>query len=189
MHTQPLRLIGLTGYAGSGKDTVRNMLEDDHGFVGLAFADPIRTMLRALFDGAGINTDHMDLRELKEQNIEGLGVSYRQLAQTLGTEWGRVCVGRGFWLRIAHETIQKHRRHGERLFVVSDVRFENEARWIQDAGGEVWRIDRPGTDPVRPHVSENNIATLPANRIISNAGTVEDLWCVVSSLMRTEATS
>jgi dephospho-CoA kinase len=45
-------IIGLTGYAGSGKDTVRNILEAKHGFDGIAFADPIRDMLTALLESA-----------------------------------------------------------------------------------------------------------------------------------------
>ena len=45
--TRP-RLIGLTGYAGTGKDTVRQILEDQYDLDGLAFADPIREMLSVL---------------------------------------------------------------------------------------------------------------------------------------------
>jgi hypothetical protein len=182
-------LIGLTGYAGSGKDTVREMLERDHGFTGLAFADGIRTMLRALFSEAGISADWMDTRSLKEQPIDGLGVSYRHMAQTLGTEWGRVHMGRRFWLQIAQQRINELHRQGSRLIVVSDVRFDNESQWIKEQGGQLWRISRSATEAVRPHVSEHNIDTLKHDRWINNCGTVEDLWCDVAELLNDEATA
>ena len=38
-------IIGLTGYARSGKDSVAKVLVDHYGFIRLAFADPIRDLL------------------------------------------------------------------------------------------------------------------------------------------------
>lgn len=188
MSLKPLRLIGLTGYAGTGKDTVRAMLEEDHEFVGLAFADPIRQMLTALLAENGISTEWMHERALKEQPIEGLDVSYRHMAQTLGTEWGRN-LHPDFWLRIAGQFIVDQRRQGERQFVISDVRFLNEAQWIKDAGGEVWRIDRPSAEAVRDHESERQVAQIQADRVIHNAGTVEDLWCQVAAMVSSEVSA
>lgn len=189
MSIKPLRLIGLTGLAGTGKDTVREMLERDHGFTGLAFADPIRQMVRALLSENGFDTEYMDDRALKEQPIPTLGVSYRHIAQTLGTEWGRKCMGQRFWLQIAQAFIIDQRRQGEREFVVSDVRFANEAEWIKEAGGEVWRIERSAAAPVRDHESERHVAALDADHVITNDGTIEDLWCQVSALVGSEVSA
>lgn len=182
MSLKPLRLIGLTGLAGSGKDTVRRMLEEDHEFVGLAFADPIRQMIGELLASNGFSTEWMYERALKEQPIDGLDVSYRQLAQTLGTEWGRA-IHPDFWLRIAGQFIADQRRQGERQFVISDVRFVNEAQWVKDAGGEVWRIDRPGIDPVRDHESERQVLQIVPDRVLDNSGSVEDLWSFVNDVL------
>lgn len=180
MSLKPLRLIGLTGLAGSGKDTVRRMLEEDHEFVGLAFADPIRQMIGGLLNWNGISTHWMHERALKEQPIDGLDVSYRELAQRQG-DLGR-SIHPDFWLRSAGEFIVNQRRQGERQFVISDVRFVNEAQWVSDAGGEVWRIDRPGIKPVRDHESERQVLQIVPDRVIDNSGSVEDLWCQVSAL-------
>jgi dephospho-CoA kinase len=38
-------IIGLTGYAQSGKDTVANILVENYGYQRVAFADPIRALL------------------------------------------------------------------------------------------------------------------------------------------------
>lgn len=172
------RLIGLTGLAGSGKDTVRLMLEAEHDFYGIAFADPIREMITALLLQHGFGTHWMNERSMKEAPIDGLGVSYRELAQTLGTQWGRA-LHPDLWLRVAQKSVADA---GCRV-VISDVRFPNEAEWIHSQGGEVWRIERPGIAPVREHESEQHVATLKADRVIVNNGTVEDLWKSIDSLM------
>lgn len=175
----PFKLIGLAGLAGAGKDTVRDMLENEHDFTGIAFADPIRNMLGALLAESGFSTKWMFQRPLKEQPIEGLGLSYRHLAQTLGTEWGRH-LQPDFWLRIAQSNIEHHRKTGARRIVISDVRFVNEAEWIKAQGGEVWIINRPGLAAVRDHESERQIAQIQPDRWLDNSGTLENLWTLVN---------
>jgi hypothetical protein len=183
--TKPL-LIGLTGYAGSGKDTVREVLEEQHGIDGLAFADPIRDMLTALFETCGVDTKWMTERDLKERDIPEIGASYRKLAQLLGTEWGRA-IAPDFWLKIAAAKISMYSEYGSLGTVVSDVRFPNEAEWIKAQGGVIWKIIRPGVEPVRAHASEDLIASLPYDYVIDNRGTISDLdHAVAMALAYTE---
>jgi hypothetical protein len=179
---KPTHLIGLMGRAGTGKDTVRSILEQDFGAEGIAFADPIRSMLGALLSEHGFSTEWMYQREKKEQPIPGLGFSYRHLVQTLGTEWGR-SVDPDFWLRIATARVSALTASGATIIVVSDVRFPNEADWIKQQGGELWGIVRDMAEPVRDHESEREVSTIDPDQFIDNNGTVEDLWCVVSALM------
>lgn len=176
-----MKVIGLTGRAGSGKDTVRAFLEERHAFAGLAFADPIRAMLSALFQQVGASDDWMTDRLLKEGTIPALGTSYRHLAQTLGTEWGRTISG-DFWLRIAQARVAVMREAGVKCLVVSDVRFINEADWIHGMGGKVWLIDRPEVEAVRLHTSEL-IGQIRPDRIIVNDGTVDDLHAFVDAVL------
>lgn len=171
--TKPL-LIGLTGYAGSGKDTVREILEHRHDLDGLAFADPIRDMLTALFESCGVKTDWITDRSLKEEVIPEFGVSYRQMAQELGTAWGRG-LHTDFWLRIAAAKIAMYSKYESPGVVISDVRFPNEAAWVKAQGGVIWRIIRPGVEPVRAHASEDLIASLPYDYVIDNRGTIDNL--------------
>lgn len=178
MSNKPL-LIGLTGYAGSGKDTVREILESHHDLDGLAFADSIREMLAALFDSCGVKTEWMTDRELKEKEIPGLGASYRQLAQELGTAWGRN-IHPDFWLKIAASKIAMYRDHGSLGVVISDCRFPNEAAWVKAQGGVIWRIIRPGVEPVRAHASEDLIASLPYDYVIDNSGSIDRLQHAVA---------
>lgn len=178
----PFKLIGLTGLAGTGKDTVRRILEEDFGADGIAFADPIRDMIGTLLTENGYSTEWMYERDKKEAPIPGLSISYRHLAQTLGTEWGRA-IAADFWLRIARARADALKATGAKLVVISDVRFPNEAAWIKEHGGEVWGIVRDQAAPVRDHDSERLVDVIEPDHFIDNNGTVEDLWRAVSSLV------
>jgi hypothetical protein len=178
------KLIGLTGYAGSGKDTVREILEVC-GYNGFAFADPIRAMLATLLAENGIDDDkYMNTREFKETVIPELGVSYRHMAQTLGTEWGRALHG-DFWLRIAASYMESLDDGMEPApyFVISDVRFANEAAWVREQGGVIWRIERPQAVPVRAHASEAELYHFSADATIDNSGTIDALEHTVMQLL------
>lgn len=161
------KIIGLTGAAGSGKDTVREILERHHGFAGLAFADPIRDMLRELLRSVGASPTWMTDRALKESAIPELGASYRELAQTLGTEWGRA-VSPDLWMRIV--AAQVARRSDATRWVISDVRFANEAAWVKSQGGVVWRVQRDGVASVRAHKSET--IDFPVDLVLDNNGSL-----------------
>lgn len=180
--TKPL-LIGLTGLAGAGKDTVRSILEHEHDLDGMAFADPMRDMLAALFETCGVKPEWMTERHLKEEPIPEIGASYRKMAQQLGTQWGRA-IDPDFWLRIAAAKIAMYRRHDSPGIVISDVRFHNEAAWIKDQGGVIWRILRPGVEPVLAHESEAYASTLPWDYTILNSHGIDDLIPAVAAGLR-----
>jgi hypothetical protein len=177
-------LIGLTGQAGAGKDTVRGLLESRHGFLGLAFADPVRDMVLALLDHVYARGHGMD-RALKEKPVPVIGASYRELAQTLGTEWGRQTIHPGLWIDIAMHKVRLLWSRGERRIVISDVRFPDEMAALRAAGGEIWAITRPGIEPVREHVSEHlaREAVHFADRIINNDGNLDDLARAVGAAL------
>ena len=172
-------IIGLTGLAGTGKDTVRGILEHYEGYKGLAFADPIRDMIGPLLDACGEPRAWMINRELKEQPIPALGVSYRHLAQTLGTEWGRA-VQPDLWLRLAaNKMMMASREDAAAQFVISDVRFANEADFVRQLGGQIWRIERADAPSVREHVSESEIDRLKVDQYIHNDGSLVELQRLV----------
>lgn len=121
-----LRLIGLAGAAGSGKDTVAGMLAA-YGYRQYAMAGPLKSALSAL----GIEEP---VRELKEQLLPGKPFSYRKAAQTLGTDWARN-LDPAFWTSLAKSSL------GFGKWVVSDIRFPNEVSMVQELGGEIWHVE------------------------------------------------
>lgn len=181
-------LIALTGRAGAGKDTAGEILRAGLEWAGLratrqAFADPIRDMLTAI-----VPAQHMTQRELKELPIPGLGPSYRHLAQTLGTEWGRQTQHPDFWVWVAAQRLQdfesESRARSRRCACVfTDARFPNELTWVRNRGGLVVRIHRPDAAPVREHASETAADDMVADFELRNDGTLAQLRDAIGRLL------
>lgn len=167
-----MKLIGIAGRAGHGKDTIRDMICGFTGAHGMAFADPMRDMIRPLLAMAGAE-QYMTDRALKEAPIPGLGVSYRQMMQRLGTEWGRG-LDEALWVGVAGRRIDMLRGVAP-MVVISDVRFQNEADWIRARGGQVWRVVRPGVPNVADHASERWADQMTPDVEIINGGTLAAL--------------
>ena len=175
------RLIGLYSHApGSGKSTVANMTWD---FKKISFASPMRefcaNLLSALgHDGVVLLRD----RDKKEEKIAEIGVSPRQMMQTLGTEWGRSCIHPELWIMVAAGAVEQQRKLG-RDVVIDDVRFPNEAEMIHRLGGELWLVDRPGVVYEGEHASEGALADVVPDAVINNSGSLEQLREVVAALL------
>lgn len=171
-----VKLIGLAGVAGAGKDAAAEHLWRCHGFHRYALAQPLRDMLSALMAGTGVDMRAwMVERSLKEQPIPGIDISYRVLAQTLGTEWGRA-LDSELWLRIAAMRLGLPQRPRYPRIVITDVRFPGEAAWVQALGGQVWRLDRLQAEAVNPHISEQLIREIHADAAIDNSGSFAELY-------------
>lgn len=178
-----MRLIGIAGKARSGKDTVAAMLAA-RGFERYAFAQPLKQGVRAMFGLAEAHTDG----EWKEDVLPWLGRSPRYLMQTLGTEWGRQLVAEDVWLRLADQRWKNCQLGMARGLVISDVRFDNEAEWVRDLGGEVWHIMRHRAEAVQAHASEAGVFYDPCrDQLISNDGSLSDLERAVGALLGREA--
>lgn len=166
-------IVGLCGPAGVGKDTAADYLVHHQGFVRYAFADPLRDMIEALLVSAGLDYAYIYERHLKEQPIPGLDISYRQLAQTLGTEWGRGLT-EDLWLRLAALNLGLPLAPVHDRIVITDVRFPNEAAWVESHQGRVVRIFR-SSDAVRPHISEQLVEAIKPWTHIDNTGHLDEL--------------
>lgn len=163
------RLIGLVGKARVGKDTVAGHILDNYGLMQYAFADPLKDMLEAVFGDKFRGGD-------REQVIDWLGKSPRQLMQTLGTEWGRDCVHPDLWVLFAEQEWLKAQARKAPGLVISDVRFDNEAAWIHGAGGLLLEIVRPEAGQVADHLSERALTLEVPRTVIINDGTLDELF-------------
>ena len=181
-HNDGPRLVGLCGPAGSGKSTVAGMFEALCGAHQMALADPIVNMLHSLLADAGVGAEWMTERALKEQP-SSIGYSYRHLAQSLGTEWGRLQLDSNLWIRVAHHRLTEAAAY-EHHVVVTDIRYPNEAEWLQRLGGTLVRVHRPLARNVRLHSSELHPATLPATETLDNSGSLATLQDQVLALAR-----
>lgn len=178
-HRAP-RVIGLTGLAGSGKSASAAVLAD-LGYVRLRFAAPLKTMFRALLLSAGVEDleaiQAMVEGDQKEtpQRVLG-GHTPRYVMQTLGTEWGRDCLGADFWVATVMPQVEAILAQGGRV-VLEDVRFANEAAAVRGLGdmAAIWQVIRRGLDaPASAHISEGGVGVMP-DSIIPNAHGLDDL--------------
>jgi len=151
------KIIALTGAKTVGKTTtaraIKTRLTATTGARChiLSFADPIRDMIRAM----GVD-EHYFQTENKEKPVEGLGgQSVRTLLQTLGTEWGRETVSKEIWIWAMRKKLEAI-APGD-VAIIDDCRFENEAELVNDMGGEVWQLTRPGIQYGGDHASEKPI--------------------------------
>lgn len=162
------RIIGISGRAGSGKNAVAGMIP---GATVVQLADPLYAGLSTMF---GIPEALLRNRDFKVSTVPGVGLSPRKLLQTLGTEWGRDTIRDDIWLVMLSRRVEQFAAAGVPVVAVADVRFENEAAWIRERGGEVWHVYRHG--PTHDtHTSELGIEVRDGDRVIDNTGTLDDL--------------
>lgn len=204
-------VIGLTGYARCGKDTVADYLVEHHGFEKRRFSDPLKAMLRRLnpavpkpgrlSSGVVVRVEELYMTYGDEEGIKAspYGDEMRGLWQRLGTDCVRA-VDEEFWVRAAMNTLDE--RLGGSRYVFTDCRFPNEADAVRDTTtyavesyvggrpvmvkantGELWHITRPGVDAVNGHVSEAWAGRMGEDRTIRNDGTIEDLHANVEAAL------
>lgn len=173
-------IIGMTGPAGCGKDTAAMALVRQLAFKRVAFADPIKDALNAIFEwDPGMWLD----REWKEAPLPYAGGSPRELAQTLGTEWARDTVDPDFWVKVMWRRLLDGGCEHERV-VISDVRFPNEATWIREHGGYVINASRDLDTKVTEHSSESGLAWDKIDFQLANSGGVLQLEKETVALVR-----
>jgi len=172
------RLIGLySSTPGCGKSMVAQILKDQHQFEIHPFAGPLKKLTVSFVRQFGYSIgDAVDfVYRYKERKIELIPghPTTRHLMQTLGTEWGRNLIHRDVWVDMWHSTLPCLATAST---VADDMRKTNEAGAIKDAGGEWWRVVRPGHEgETNGHASEGALDDLAFDRVIINDGTELDL--------------
>jgi hypothetical protein len=219
-------LIGITGLAGSGKDTVARMIQ--HTLPGteiVSFATPLKEFAEAIFlfphdwlyGGSELRS-----RVLVPQSVDywtgclgrfwnlagafhrewleacgrpaGVGGSAfvdwfdrirheceadpsklnpRHVLQQLGSDFGRVHIDQDVWAKVA---FQRMDRGSAPVYVIPDVRFDNEAQAVLARRGQVWAVIR--TRPagkLDAHMSERGIDPKFVTSTFPNFGSFDSL--------------
>jgi hypothetical protein len=177
-----MEILGLAGYARSGKDTAGDALAE-LGWKRIAFADALRefsyrlnplimnewgkvTQLRWIIDEYGWNGYK------RTQWADGI----REHLQTLGTECGRELISQNIWVDATLNNLDPDGK-----YVISDVRFPNEVEAIRSRGGFVLRVWRPGVEPANSHGSETSLDDYRLDGLLENTGTLEQFERTVRS--------
>jgi hypothetical protein len=151
-------IIGITGRAQHGKDSVGKRLVDEYGFTRFAFADALKSMaltLNPLIDGDLFDEAPARLADIVELFGWEKAKEYpdaRRFLQVLGTEAVRDHLGEDAWVMALLKKINEAflwtfapdgvSSTPDGNIVITDVRFPNEAEAVKDWGGYLWRVKR-----------------------------------------------
>lgn len=129
-------VVGITGKAGTGKDTVANYLVNEHGFKKDSFAAPLKRLVGDIFcvPDRILNPITEEDRLRREQPMdEWPQFTVRKLLQFIGTELFRNHVDRDVWVK---SLCQRIMNDSHPLYVISDVRFPNELDVLKNIFGD-----------------------------------------------------
>lgn len=186
-----MKIIGLGGRAGAGKDTVASRIEallDSRWTVNrISFAAPLKQSVAALFDITVEDVERAKIDHRKhvtvttgwrphefEPNAEEWltkDFTMREILQRYGTEAHRNIFGENFWVEQGMNKIDT------RPFVCNvftDVRFPNEAEAIKQVGGRVFEVKGLVNGATPAHSSETPLPARVTDGFIINVERHDD---------------
>jgi hypothetical protein len=175
-------VVGMIGKAGAGKDTVGDYLCDNYGFKRVAFADPLKKGVKAIFD---LTDKQAYDRVEREKPLEYFpDWSPRKLFQYFGTELLRDNFDDDIWIKLFRKAVANI--DSDRV-IITDMRFPNELKEVKAySNSYAFKVTRPnyiGTNVgISNHASESH--DLQGDLLLENDGTIEDLYCKVDNVMR-----
>lgn len=141
-------IIGLLGFIGSGKDTIAKYLVNEYNFTQESFSGALKDTCSVIFDWPRhmLEGDTLESREWREipdtwwsRNLGIDNFSPRLALQLIGTDALRNHFNQDLWFLTVQNKIRKN---SDKPVVISDVRFPNEIKFIQEQGGSLIRINR-----------------------------------------------
>lgn len=193
-------LIGITGYAGHGKDSVANTLRE-HGYVIVRFGYRIYQTLEAINPMIQTDNHGNDLWTGNTPHHYGVRLSVllaqygweqckrqfpdvRELLQRTGENLKPIH-GDDVWARPTMKHVDKLLAGGTRVAIADLRRPIIEGEPIYERGGVVWRVHRPNFENGVgvSHISERDIVNFIPEEHIDNDGTLEKLKIKVEILL------
>lgn len=189
-------IIGISGKAGSGKDELAKMIREiqpEHDWAVRKFAGKLKEIASII---AGVEPWKFEEQEFKDSYMgEDWGMTYREFLQKLGTEGFRNSVHSNIWVNALFADYRKertwvqgppkidddlilsvmHEKFDYPNWIVTDVRFPNEAEAIRKRGYPLVKINR--SVQTGGHSSENALEYYGRfNFEIDNNGSMNDLF-------------
>jgi hypothetical protein len=175
-------IVGLSGKAGSGKDTLAAHLIDyvrSAGGLGkrVAFADKVKEYGARFFS----NCDPILKDETSRKILQGVGNMFRDVEDE------------NYWINKAYETILEDAAYKAPeltvFYFITDVRYKNEAQWVEKLNGfttAVLRIDGRTslTGTAAEHISETDLDDYNFQHRYNNVGSLDELFSFGEKLIQ-----
>ena len=207
-------LIGISGFEGSGKNTVADILSKKYQFKQESFAGKLKDILSVLFGWDREMLEGLTAESRKQRfevdswwadRLNMPELTPKSMLTTIGTNVFRNCFHDEIWV----SGLERQLLSSSGNVVVTDVRFANEAEAIRRLGGKLVRVRR-GPEPewykyaliantqinedtsyclkkleeYNVHASETSWIGLDFDVVIENLSTIEYLETQVDQMMQ-----
>ena len=206
-------IISVSGFIGSGKDTVADYLVTEHGFRKMSFAESLKVAVSAVFgwDPIMLEGSTKSSREWREKRDEwwsnrlNMEITPRWILQYWGTDVLRNNFHTDIWVA----SVENKLRQTKDNIVITDCRFANEVDTLKRVGGTTlrisrgpkpewyddavnfnkgptnigWSLGKAKLDRLGIHASEYSSIGLEYDHYIENDGTIDDLHKKIKSIV------
>lgn len=124
------RVVSLHGFAGSGKDAIADALVENHGFVKLSWAAPLK---KCVADVLGLTPN--ELEDIKTNQFHPKSAALRRVLQRVGTDVFRKEWDENVWVDAGLRALDRARAAGGPGAVFADTRFPNELLAVRNQPG------------------------------------------------------
>lgn len=169
-------IIALTGPKGSGKDTVAQTIVDIAGELfdvkTIAFADPIKQAVQHIFQLDTSSVEQYDILKRSELNWHStFKADGRHVVREIGMLM-RSYNEDQFTNYVEQEILNSNEAWN--VWVVTDLRFNNEYNLMKKFSAKIVKVTRPGYN-YDGHVTEQGFNDSFVDYIIENNGSFDDL--------------
>ena len=202
-------IISISGFIGSGKDTVADYLVANYGFKRESFARSLKDAVSVIFNWPrdmleGLTPESRAWREQPDTWWSlrlGMHITPRMVLQQWGTEVIRAGFHDDMWVA----SLENRLRNSTDNIVITDCRFPNEIEALRNAGAKIIRVKR-GAEPEwydlalenkefmpaawpEVHASEYSWVDTSFDTVIDNNSTLEELYAQVRGLVQDQQDS
>ena len=190
-----MKIIALTGPKGSGKDTVAEIIKSQYSWKfdieTIAFADPIKQRVNHIFDlpsaGIGDSDKYAAYDKFKRStltydlpDIGTYSVSGRHVVREIGMMMREYDVNQ--FTDYVHNRFDECRFLENKIFIVTDLRFDNEYMMLKSWNAKMVKIIRPQYQH-DGHITERGFDDHLVNKVLMNDGSLDYLHTRVKTVM------
>ncbi len=182
-------IIGISGKIGSGKDTVAGIIQEltNDRWEAKKYADKLKQVCHIVCGG---DIRDQFSREGKAIYISSFGMTIGEIQQLVGTNAMRDNFDENVWVKALMNDYVPSKGGNVPNWIITDVRFPNEAAVIRKNGGYLLRLEgdpvdvRKNSDRDLSHPSETSLDDYRYwDGIIYNTGSMDDLKRYVENFL------